>query len=212
MVARALAHKLAHEPRPPCKSPCSCRSRKPFRAVRSDEGSNPSPSALEAQTRSSCGFAPIPHPRRSVHWSPRKSRGVQILDQVKGEGCGGGRSVGIPVCWRLPLLAPAVYVVVRRLLEFVVLLGRGDRAKELEIVVLRHELSILRRQVGRPRFETHDRVLLAAFSRMLPRRSWTAFSVRPETLLAWHRRLVARRWSYRTAAQAGRRSAATCAD
>jgi len=62
--------------------------------------------------------------------------------------------------------------------------------------VLRHELSILRRQVGRPRFETHDRVLLAAFSRMLPRRSWTVFSVRPETLLAWHRRLVARRWTY----------------
>lgn len=91
---------------------------------------------------------------------------------------------------------PALYVVVRRLLEFVVLLGRGDRAKELEILVLRHELSILRRQVGRPRLETHDRVLLAAFSQMLPRRFWTAFSVRPETLLAWHRRLVARRWTY----------------
>jgi transposase InsO family protein len=89
-----------------------------------------------------------------------------------------------------------LYVVVCRLLEFVVLLARRDRAKELEIVVLRHELSILRRQVGRPRFETHDRVLLAAFSRMLPRRSWAAFSVRPETLLAWHRRLVARRWTY----------------
>ena len=91
------------------------------------------------------------------------------------------------------MLVPALYVVVRRLLEFVVLLGRDDRAKELEILVLRHELSILRRQVGRPRFETHDRVLLAAFSRMLPRGSWTAFSVRPATLLAWHRRLVARR-------------------
>jgi hypothetical protein len=63
-----------------------------------------------------------------------------------------------------------------RLLEFVVLLGRGDRAKQLEILVLRHELSILRRQAGRPRFETQDRILLAAFSRMLPRRSWAAFS------------------------------------
>src|SRR3954470_11421884 len=89
-----------------------------------------------------------------------------------------------------------MYGVVRRLLEFVVLLGRSDRAKELEILVLRHELSILRRQVGRPRFETHDRILLAAFSRMLARHSWAAFSVRPETLLAWHRRLVARRWTY----------------
>jgi hypothetical protein len=89
-----------------------------------------------------------------------------------------------------------LYVVVCRLLELVVLLDRRDRAKELEILVLRHELSILRRQVGRPHFEAHDRVLLAAFSRMLPRRSWTAFSVRPETLLAWDRRLVARRWTY----------------
>jgi hypothetical protein len=64
-----------------------------------------------------------------------------------------------------------LYVVVRRLLEFVVLLGRGDRAKELEILVLRHEWSIRRRQVGRPRFEAHDRILLAAFSQMLPRGS-----------------------------------------
>jgi hypothetical protein len=77
-----------------------------------------------------------------------------------------------------------LYVVFRRLLEFVVLLGRDDRTKELEILVLRHELSILRRQARRQRFEAHDRILLAAFSRMLPRHSWTAFSVRPETLLA----------------------------
>jgi putative transposase len=94
------------------------------------------------------------------------------------------------------LFASGLYIVVCRLLELLVLLGRSDRAKELEILVLRHELSILRRQVGRPRFEAHDRVLLAAFSRMLPRRSWNAFYVRPETLLAWHRRLVARRWTY----------------
>jgi hypothetical protein len=92
----------------------------------------------------------------------------------------------------------------------VVLVGRGDGAKELEILVLRHELSILRRQVGRPRFEAHDRVLLAAFSRMLPRRSWKAFSVRPETLLSWHRRLVARRYT-RSADRADRRSAVMCA-
>jgi putative transposase len=94
------------------------------------------------------------------------------------------------------LLLSALYVVVRRLLEFVVLIGRRDRAKELEILVLRQELSILRRQVGRPRFEAHDRVLLAALSRMLPRDSWNVFPVRPETLLSWHRRLVARRWTY----------------
>ena len=68
----------------------------------------------------------------------------------------------------------ALYVVICRLLELIVLLARRDRAKELEILVLRHELSILRRQVGRPRFESHDRLLLAALSQVLPRRSWNA--------------------------------------
>jgi hypothetical protein len=101
-----------------------------------------------------------------------------------------------PVRWRSPLLVSAVYIVVCRLLELIVLVSREERAKELEILVLRHELSILRRQVSRPRVQAHDRLLLAAFSRMLPRRSWNAFFVRPETLLSWHRRLVARRWTY----------------
>ena len=83
------------------------------------------------------------------------------------------------------------YVLVCRLLELVVLLGRGERSKELEILVLRHELSILRRQVKRPQFTPHDRMFLAALSRVLPRRSW-----QPETLLRWHRQLVARHWTY----------------
>jgi hypothetical protein len=90
----------------------------------------------------------------------------------------------------------AAYVAVCRLFELVVLLGRRERSKELEILVLRHELSILRRQADRPRFEARDRLLLAALSRMLPRSSWQAFLVRPETLLRWHRRLVAAHWMY----------------
>jgi putative transposase len=94
------------------------------------------------------------------------------------------------------LVLSAVYVLARRVFELVVLLGRGERSKELEILVLRHELSILRRQVSRPRFAPRDRVVLAALSRVLARRSWRAFSVRPETLLRWHRRLVARHWTY----------------
>jgi hypothetical protein len=80
--------------------------------------------------------------------------------------------------------------------RFLVLLARGDRPKELEILVLRHELAILCRQVGRPRFEPSDRLVLAALSRVAPRGSWSAFPVGPETLLRWHRRLIARRWTY----------------
>jgi len=60
----------------------------------------------------------------------------------------------------------------------------------------RHELSILRRQAQPPRLRVADRVLLAALSRALPRRAWSAFSVSPRTLLRWHQRLVARRWTY----------------
>jgi putative transposase len=94
------------------------------------------------------------------------------------------------------VLVSFVYVVACRLLAFVVLLARSDRSKELEILLLRHELSILRREVGRPRLAERDRLVLAALSRVMPRRSWQAFLVTPETLLRWHRRIIARRWTY----------------
>jgi hypothetical protein len=69
------------------------------------------------------------------------------------------------------LFLSLVYVLARRVFELVVLFGRGERSKELEILVLRHELSILRRQVSRPLFAPRDRLVLAALSRLLPRRS-----------------------------------------
>ena len=88
------------------------------------------------------------------------------------------------------------YLVCRCLLQLVLLRRRSEAFKELEIVVLRHELSVLRRQARRPQLTTADRVLLAAASRLLPRPSWRSFLVTPATLLRWHRRLVARRWTY----------------
>jgi hypothetical protein len=62
--------------------------------------------------------------------------------------------------------------------------------------VLRHQLTVLRRQVPRPRLEPADRALLAALSRALPRSRWSCFLVKPESLLRWHRRMVAGAWTY----------------
>src|SRR5438876_8885652 len=84
-----------------------------------------------------------------------------------------------------------------RLLELVVLRRRSEREKEIEILLLRHQLRVLERQVARPQLTPADRALLAEFSRALSRRAWrrSAF-VTPATLLRWHRELVARRWTY----------------
>jgi hypothetical protein len=89
-----------------------------------------------------------------------------------------------------------VYFALRRLFELVVLSLRAERSKEIEILALRHEVAILRRQMGRPAFQPADRALLAALSRLLPRSKWAFFSVTPGNLLRWHRRLVAKRWTY----------------
>jgi putative transposase len=80
----------------------------------------------------------------------------------------------------------------------------GDGSKDLEILVLRQQLRVLRRKTGRPRFTALDRVLLAAASRAIPRDRWASFLVTPQTLLRWHRELVRRKWTYRNKRKPGR--------
>jgi len=94
------------------------------------------------------------------------------------------------------LLASLLYIALRRLLELVVLACRSEEFKELEIVVLRHEVAILRRQVARPALRSADGTFLAAASRLVSRKRWSSFLVTPDTLMRWHRQLVARRWTY----------------
>jgi putative transposase len=98
------------------------------------------------------------------------------------------------------LVVSLVYLLFRRALAVAALRLRSREFKELEIVLLRHELAVLRRQIARPRLDETDRVFLAAASRLLSRTSRQSFFVRPDTLLGWHRQLVRRRWTY-----AGRR-------
>jgi len=94
------------------------------------------------------------------------------------------------------VLSKLAYLAVCRSIQLLLLMARGDAAKDLEILVLRHQLTVLRRQIPRLTLEPADRALLAAVSRVLPRSRWSCFFVKPETLMRWHRRLVAGAWTY----------------
>jgi putative transposase len=90
-----------------------------------------------------------------------------------------------------------VYLLVRRVLGCLMVLARGEVSKDAELLVLRHQNAVLRRQISRVRYQPADRLWLAALSRLIPRRRWgEVFAVTPATLLTWHRRLVTRKWDY----------------
>jgi putative transposase len=89
--------------------------------------------------------------------------------------------------------ASLVYLLLRQVLHMLTQLARDGGAKDVEILVLRHQVAVLRRQVPRPKLQPTDRVLLAALSRLLPRPRWSIFFVTPATLLRWHR--IARHWT-----------------
>jgi hypothetical protein len=103
------------------------------------------------------------------------------------------------------LLVSILYRLARGLLSLTAVLMRRELGKDVELLVLRHENAVLHRQVARVRSKPVDRVWLAALSRLVPRRRWAkVFSVTPVTVLAWHRRLVARKGDYTARPRPGR--------
>ena len=103
------------------------------------------------------------------------------------------------------LLLSILYQLVHCLLGLIAVLVRRDPSKDAELLVLRHENAVLRRQVARVRYTPTDRAWLAALSRLVPRRRWAeVFAVTPATILDWHRRLVARKWDYTAHRRPGR--------
>jgi hypothetical protein len=89
-----------------------------------------------------------------------------------------------------------LYLIMVRVSGWLVLLGRSQASKDAEIMALRHEVMVLRHQVARPRPDWADRAILAALARLLPTALRGSRLVTPGTLLAWHRRLITRKWTY----------------
>ena len=94
------------------------------------------------------------------------------------------------------MLFRLVYLLIVRLFGWLALLARSDVSKNVEILVLRHEIAVLRRQVARPKPDWADRAVVAALARLLPWHLRIQRIVTHGTLLAWHRRLVKKKWTY----------------
>jgi len=93
------------------------------------------------------------------------------------------------------MLLGLAYQFIRFIADLVLVRTRSDTQLRAEVLALRHQLRVLERKVGKPTWQPGDRILLAAFSRLLPKTGWTALMPSPETLLRWHRDLVRRKWA-----------------
>src|ERR687894_2359743 len=119
-------------------------------------------------------------------WGSR-SQPAPLTCVISVLGCQG---MIVSVSWRL------VYMIFFQLVNLLVLLGRSSASKDIELLVLRHEVAVLRRTNPRPRLDWADRAVFAALVRRLPRALRRHRLVSPNTILNWHRRLGHKKWTY----------------
>ncbi len=89
-----------------------------------------------------------------------------------------------------------LYLIFVRVCGWLVLLGRSSASKDIELLVLRHEVAVLRRTQPKPRWDWADRAVLAALVRLLPTTLRAHRLITPGTILRWHRRLITRKWTH----------------
>ena len=152
----------------------------------------------------------------------RVQRARAVVDHPDGAACGAQQ----PACdgWRaalseandleavtLPAMSVSlVYLLLRQVLQMLTQLARDDGAKDVELLILRHQVAVLRRQVHRPKLQPADRVVLATLSRLLPRARWPIFFATAATLLRWHHDPIAWRWTFPHARRSPGRSGYWC--
>src|SRR6266498_3164469 len=103
-----------------------------------------------------------------------------------------------------PAMLFLLYLIVKVAARLLALGRSNGSSRDLEILVLQHQVRVLQRKAGRPRLRPLDRAVMAAASRILPRERWVSFIVTPQTILRWHREVVRRKWTYGRRGNPGR--------